>query len=428
MNSSEAESYLLSLGNEVSAMKLGLENIGNLLAALGNPEDHYLKVQVAGTNGKGSVCAFLDAICNSAGIRTGLTTSPHLVSITERVRINGLDISKHDFVDLATHIRETSEQLVSKGQLESVPTYFEQVTAIALLAFADAKLELAILETGLGGRLDATTAAKAGILAITRIDYDHQNILGKTLAEIAVEKAAIIRSGTRVVIGEQLPEAMKIILEQCSETGVEPMWADRVRTTCGSAWLKFESEKAAYVAKGLGLLGRHQIENAKVAILLAEILQEYFPITKENIIDGLESARHPGRLEFRGRYLFDGAHNIGGAKALREFLDEFVDRPITVIFGTMRDKDVYEIAEILFPKAELLILTAPENTRALSAGEIAKSVPADFDRDRVVITPSVAVALRKAVELSPADNLILITGSLYLVGEAQQILQDRSQI
>ena len=148
MNFKEAESYLLSLGNEVSTMKLGLENIRKLLAALGNPQNDYLKVQIAGTNGKGSVCAFLEAICIEAGINTGLTTSPHLVSITERVRVNGLDISEEDFARLATHVRETSEKLVKQGKLGTVPTYFEQVTATALLAFAEAKVELAILETG----------------------------------------------------------------------------------------------------------------------------------------------------------------------------------------------------------------------------------------------------------------------------------------
>ncbi|HEX2639295.1 MAG TPA: hypothetical protein VHL50_01935, partial [Pyrinomonadaceae bacterium] len=168
MNFEESESYLLSLGNEVSTMKLGLENIRRLLAALGNPQSNYLKVQIAGTNGKGSVCALLEAICLDAGIKMGLTTSPHLVSITERVRINGREIFSDDFALLASRVRETSERLVKQGELETVPTYFEQVTAVALLAFANAEVELAILETGLGGRLDATTAARSEFVGITR--------------------------------------------------------------------------------------------------------------------------------------------------------------------------------------------------------------------------------------------------------------------
>src|SRR5215468_3844450 len=223
----ESVEYLLSLGNEVSAMKLGLENIRKLLAALGDPQKNYLKVQVAGTNGKGSVCAFLEAICLSAGIKTGLTTSPHLVSITERVRINGQNISQEEFVGLATRVRETAEHLVVAGELETVPTYFEQVTAIALLAFAEVKVELAILETGLGGRLDATTAANAEIVAITPIDYDHQQYLGETLAEIAGEKAAIINSrNQKVIISKQPAEAEKVVLERCREFGIEPERTD----------------------------------------------------------------------------------------------------------------------------------------------------------------------------------------------------------
>jgi dihydrofolate synthase/folylpolyglutamate synthase len=428
VNFVEAETYLLSLGNEVSAMKLGLENIGKLLASLGNPQRNYLKVQVAGTNGKGSVCAFLDAICNAAGIRTGLTTSPHLVSITERVRINGQNISEDKFARFATCVRETSEQLVARVELETVPTYFEQVTAAALLAFAEAEVELAILETGLGGRLDATTAARAEVVAITRIDYDHQNILGATLTEIAAEKAAIIHAGAKVVIGEQRADAMDMILDVCQALDIKPVLADQVRTNHGGGWVNFTSERAKYSVQNLGLLGHHQIENAKVAILLAEALQEHFLIAKENIITGLESARHAGRLEFCGRYLFDGAHNIGGANALREFLDEFVDRPVTIIFGTMHDKDVSEIAEALFPKAELLIVTEPNNTRALEAKEIAKWVPASFDKNRVTITNSVAKALERATALSRPENVILITGSLYLVGEAKQILKQQRQI
>jgi dihydrofolate synthase/folylpolyglutamate synthase len=229
----EAQRYLLSLGNEVLAMKLGLENIRVLLRTFENPQDNFLKVQVAGTNGKGSVCAFLDSICVAAGVRTGMFTSPHLVTITERVRTGGVDINEAVFAGLATRVRETSEKLVAAGEIESVPTYFEQVTAIALLAFAEAGVELAILETGLGGRLDATTAANAEICAITRIDLDHQQYLGETLEEIAAEKAAIIHDGSRVVIGEQRPEAMEVILERCRMFGIAPRLASQEVTEPG---------------------------------------------------------------------------------------------------------------------------------------------------------------------------------------------------
>jgi dihydrofolate synthase / folylpolyglutamate synthase len=431
VNFAESESYLLSLGNEVSTMKLGLENIRKLLSALGDPQNNYLKVQVAGTNGKGSVCVFLDSICRSAGIKTGLYTSPHLVSMTERVRIDGADISEDGFARLATNVRETSEKLVAAGELENIPTYFEQVTAIALLAFAEAGTELAILETGLGGRLDATTAANAEIAAITRIDLDHQKYLGDTIEEIAAEKAAIIHQGSRVVIGEQEDRALKVILERCREFGILPAFASAVATGRNPTgrggelhfgfWiLDFGLTETGYTP--LGLAGRHQIENAKVAVGVAKLLREHLSISDEHIRTGLVSARHPGRLESIGEFLFDGAHNVGGAKALRAYLDEFVDRPITMIFGLMDDKDACEIASILFPKANNLILTKPGNSRALSASQIYELVPDGTDRANVFITDNVLEAIEKAKGVSAEGDVILVTGSLYLVGAVRRIV------
>lgn len=424
MNFRESESYLLSLGNEVETMKLGLENIRTLLDALGNPQNNYLKVQVAGTNGKGSVCAFLDSICFEAGIPTGLYTSPHLVSITERIKIGGKDVSEEEFARLATLVRETSESLVSEGKLERVPTYFEQVTAMALQAFADAKVELAILETGLGGRYDATTAANAEIAAITRIDLDHQEYLGETIEEIAAEKAVIIHAGSRVVVGTQSAAAKKVIDHRLADLGLMSVSADRVRTACVSGRTTFATEIARYEVEKLGFIGKHQIENAKIAILIAEILQNEFSITTENISRGLENARHPGRLEYVGRFLFDGAHNIAGARVLRAYLDEFVHQPITMIFAGMKDKEIREIGEILFSKAETLILTRPENSRSIEPDEIVRTISANFERTRIVVTQNVKDAITKAIEVTDDDGLILVTGSLYLVGEAKEMIDN----
>ena len=430
MNFAESESYLLSLGNEVSAMKLGLENIRKLLHAIGDPQNNYLKVQVAGTNGKGSVCAFLNSICVTAGIRTGMYTSPHLVSMTERVKISGDDIAEEDFARLATQVREISEKLVASGDLENVPTYFEQVTAIGLLAFAEAKVELGILETGLGGRLDATTAANAEIAAITRIDLDHQRYLGETIEEIAAEKAAIIHEGSKVVILRQSHVVEQVIAGRCREVGVEPTWTtNKIRVT--RDWdvrpgvvATFETERASYVKILLwGMLGDHQVENAPVAVGIAEILQDAgLSIDSDAITIGLERASHPGRLEFYDGFLFDGAHNIGGAKALRKFLDEFVDQPVTMIFGSMGDKAVGEIASVLFPRANKLILTQPDNSRALDASELRRVVPDGFDQANVFVTNTVLGAIEKAREVSNGNDLILVTGSLYLVGEVRRIV------
>lgn len=430
MNFDESVNYLLSLGNEVLAMKLGLENISKLLEALGNPQNNYLKVQVAGTNGKGSTVAFLESICVSGGINVGATTSPHLVSITERVRIGGQEISEKDFARLATKVRETCEKLVESGELETVPTYFEQVTAIALEAFAEAKVKLAILETGLGGRFDATTAANAEIAAITPIDYDHQNILGNSLPEIAAEKAAIIREDSKVVISaEQFDEAMSVILQKCKDVNVEPKISDyrtelyAVNRLNGRTVAVFWGDEIYHDIE-LGLSGRHQLSNARVAICLAEILRKdfKFKIEKQDIENGLEKARHPGRLELRGKFLFDGAHNISGAKALREYLDEFVNQPVMMIFGAMRDKDLTEIAQEIFPKAGRIILTEPDNPRSMETAELRKFVPESFAGEIFEIK-TVGVAIKKAREISAGKDLILITGSLYLVGEAQKILQ-----
>ena len=428
MNFPESVDYLVSLGNEVSAMKLGLENIRRLLVELGDPQTKYLKVQVAGTNGKGSVCAFLNSICVGAWIKTGMYTSPHLVSITERIQIDSHQIGDNDFARLATRTRQTSETLVGRGELQSVPTFFEQVTAIALLAFAEANVELAILETGLGGRLDATTAVNAEIAAITRIDLDHQQYLGETIEEIAAEKAAIIHEGSRVVIGEQKPEAMRVILERCREQGIEPVIASAIMEGGNPTGREGASVSPTLSLPPLGLAGRHQIENARIALTLADILRDDFPISDARIIAGLETARHPGRLEFSGRFLFDGAHNAGGARALREFLDEFIDRPITLIFGSMDDKDVIEIASIIFPTVDRLILTRPDNSRAMTSQELLKVVPRNGPAQKVLEADDVRSALELALDVSGPNDLILVTGSLYLVGEVKQLLAARAGI
>src|ERR1044072_5399091 len=244
--------YLLSLGHETLTIKLGLRNTELLLAALDNPERTFPSVQIAGTNGKGSTAVMLDSICRAAGIKTGLYTSPHLVSITERIKVSGVEITPEDFAACATEVREVSEQL------EALPSFFEQVTAIALLAFRKAGIELAILETGLGGRLDSTTAANARIVGITSIGFDHEEYLGHAIESIAAEKAAIIRPGVRAVIGRQSePAALDVLLKRCEQVGVTPILADS-HATDGIV---------------LGLRGQHQIENAAVAINLAELLK-----------------------------------------------------------------------------------------------------------------------------------------------------------
>jgi dihydrofolate synthase/folylpolyglutamate synthase len=404
MNFDEAVRYLLSLGHETLTIKLGLRNTELLLAALDNPERAFQSVQIAGTNGKGSTAAMLDSICRAAGIKSGLYTSPHLVSMTERIMISGTEINREDFAACATVVRDVSEQL------EALPTFFEQVTAIALLAFRNAGIELAILETGLGGRLDSTTAANAHIVGITQIALDHQEYLGSTIASIAAEKAAIIRPGVRAVVGRQrYPEALDVLLQRCKETGVTP-------SLVGPVEERFN----------LALRGRHQLDNAAVAIQLAEMLRETgFDIPPAAIVNGLETTQHPGRLElipYDPAFLIDGAHNPAGAESLRAYLDEFARRPLTLVFGAMRDKQLEQIGEILFPVADLLVITAVDNARSATS-EMLEPIAHRFARGEILKSDESATALRLALDHTSREGMICVAGSLYLIGELRpQIL------
>jgi len=404
MDFAQSVKYLLSLGHETLTIKLGLRNTELLLAALDNPERSFSSVQIAGTNGKGSTAVMLDSICRASGIRSGLYTSPHLVSITERVKISGVEITTEEFASCATVVRDVSEQL------EALPTFFEQVTAIALLAFRHAHIELAILETGLGGRLDSTTAANAHVVGITSIGFDHEEYLGNTIESIAAEKAAIIRPGVRAVIGRQPePVALNVLLKRCEQVGVTPILAES-KLTDGVV---------------LGLPGQHQIDNAAVAIALAELLStEGFAISRTAILEGLRTATHAGRLELiphNPSILIDGAHNPAGAQSLRDYLDEFTTRPLTLVFGAMRDKQLEQMGEILFPIADTLVLTTIDNPRSATVEQL-RTVAERFTRGTILNNQSSAEALRTALAHTPAEGLICIAGSLYLIGELRPLV------
>jgi dihydrofolate synthase/folylpolyglutamate synthase len=424
----ETLSYLLSLGHETLAMKLGLENTELLLDALGNPHHSFAAVQIAGTNGKGSTAALLDAICRQAGIRTGLFTSPHLISITERIKIAGSEISPDKFAELSTRVRAAAESLLAQKKLQALPTFFEHVTAIALLAFKEAGVELAILETGLGGRLDATTVAGASVVAITPIALDHQEYLGATLAEIAAEKAAIIRPGTAAIIAAQQKEAGDVIRQRAAECGVVALMADyessiEAATRDGRFIVTFQTKAGRYESVNIGLRGRHQIENAATAIRIAEALKQgAWKIPQTAIVAGIATAEHAGRLELMGGYLLDGAHNPSAAETLLDYLREFVKVPLTLVFGAMSDKNLAEMAAILFPAATRLVLTQADNPRSASAEEL-QEIAAATGAPNVFVTRSVSEAITKANEVTSSEGLICITGSLYLLGEAKVIMK-----
>ena len=433
MHFDEAVAYLLSLGHETLAIKLGLKNTRLLFKELDHPERSFPSVQIAGTNGKGSTAVFLESICQAAKIKTGLYTSPHLQSITERIKINGTEISVESFAKHATEVRRASETLFKSGAIEALPTFFEQVTAIALVAFRDAGIELAILETGLGGRLDSTTAADADVCAITNIAFDHEEYLGHTLESIAAEKAAIIRSGMEVVVAPQQSEALQVILNRSREVGVSPLLGCKATvkhvSSDGRFEVLFETPNAQYDAVRLGLRGQHQVENASTAIQLAEALNKRgFHVSKRAVIEGLESAQHPGRLEWLGEaplFLLDGAHNPAGARALHDYLKQFRRRPLTLVFGAMRDKNIAEIGKLLFPLADQLIVTTVENPRAASLDELI-TVARKFCKGSVTPVEPSRSAVELAIESTATEGMICVTGSLYLIGEVRKLVVDHS--
>jgi dihydrofolate synthase/folylpolyglutamate synthase len=430
MSCEEAIEYLYSLGNETLAMKLGLESVSALAHALGDPQRRFPAVHIAGTNGKGSTSATTASVLSAAGLRAGLYTSPHLVSIMERIRIGADEISPEEFARLATTVRAAGERLVVENTLPAPPTFFEQMTMIAYLYFAEKKVKLAVLEVGLGGRLDATNICEPVVTAITRVGFDHQKYLGDTLEKIAREKAGIIKSGVPAVVAPQSGEAMSAIAARCEEMnapmiltsapfgGIEPGSDENV----GRYRFRYRTSSDEYTLR-LGLRGRHQITNATVAIEIAEQLRvEGFDIPRAAIIEGLNKAEWPGRLEMirlapsQAPLLLDGAHNSDGALALRDFLDaHFRSIPITIIFGAMADKAFGEMGDILFPAANRVIVTRIASPRAADPGAIAESSHRDVIR---IENPD--EAFDEALRITPPDGLIVVCGSLFLVGEIRQ--------
>ena len=434
MDYKQSLSYLYSLGHEVLAAKFGLENIQTLLERLRHPEREFKSVIVAGTNGKGSVSAMIESIARAAGHRTALYTSPHLVRIEERIRVLGEEISEADFARIATNVRAASEALMAEGKLAAPPTYFEQVTAIALVYFYERGVELAVLEVGLGGRLDSTNAVDRILSVVTSIDFDHQYILGDTIAEIAAEKAAIIKQGARVVIGRQkYEEASEVLMRRCIEESVPPVFANQPSyigvNDLGRMCFDYESMQTHYSRIVLGLRGRHQAENAAAAIEATEILNDLgFAVAREAIIRGLRDVSWPGRLEFiedRPSLLLDGAHNPAGARALRAYLDEFWRGPLTLIFGAMGDKDIDAMAGTLFGAAKTIVLTRVSDGRSASNARLGK--PALSSSSNVIFTETVRQALSWARSITPLEGLICIAGSLYLVGEVKRLLEEEDQ-
>ena len=412
MTYAEAVARLLALrGGEHAGMRPGLERIDGLLAALGNPERRYRLVQVGGTNGKGSVAAMLAAILKAAGHRVGLYTSPHLVSFRERIRVNGEPIPEDSVVDGV----EALGTLVAR--LDA--TMFEAATALALDHFAREAVDLAVLEVGLGGRLDATTVGVPAVTVVTRIDLDHQAVLGTTLPEIAAEKAAIIRAGVAIA-ASQAPEATAVLIRRAAEVSVPLLLSDRdLSDTVEHRGLDGQRIGCAgpgwSLALRLGMLGSYQPENALLAVAAARELG----VGDTAMRDGLERAWWPGRFQLIARaggwLVLDGAHNPGGARALATSLrDCFGDAPVTFVVGILRDKDARTMLVELAPRARRLILTASSNPRTADPAALGEVVPASVSRVEIAGSPVEALALAAR---PPSAPIICVAGSLSLVGD-----------
>ena len=484
MSYETAVARMYALGHELAnapSHKFDLAHMRVLLAALNHPERKFPGVLIAGTNGKGSTAAMLASILRASGLRTGLYTSPHLVRINERIRINRDEISEDDFALLHEVVDRTAERLVEEGELPWHPSFFEMLTAIAFEYFAQNKVEIAVLEVGMGGRLDATNVIEPRVSVITDISLDHQKFLGDTVAEIACEKAGIIRPGGVVVTLPQQPQANDVVGNTILELGAqgvsavpyvppvspasaeylarsaqeepEPAAKRRKNTAHGVGCVSEEQGSQApmgrqrdretdgflvsrYPLQVMGeqilvetrLVGRHQLRNIALAIATAEVLSHQgLAITPETIERGIRETRWPGRFQVMPaaggapEYVLDVAHNPAGAWALRSALSTcYEDRPLTFVFGAMRDKAIGEIAEILFPLAVRVIATRADNPRSATPDEIREAATrtATDIKDAV----DVASALDRARSLAGPQGVVVITGSIYIVGEAMRVL------
>jgi dihydrofolate synthase/folylpolyglutamate synthase len=406
LNYSESVRYLYSLGNEVLTAKLGLERITALLQALGSPQRACRWVHVAGTNGKGSTCAMIESGLRAAGVRSGLYISPHLIEPTERIQILGQPVTQDQFAGAFLKVHETAGRMLAAGELDMHPTYFETVTAMAFVLFADAKLDTVVLEVGLGGRLDATNVVTPALCVITPIDYDHQIFLGDTIEQIAAEKAGILKPGVPAVFAEQRPEAEAVLRAHSQAAYTLSRDWPITQLTVDARGSRFLLRDVEVVCP---LAGEHQVENARVAAIA---------LTELGISPaGIASTRWPARLQLvseRPEIIIDGAHNPAGTRALAAYIRRFyAGRRIWIIYGALGDKAVMEMTSMLFPLADRVILTAPANSRAMA--------PEDIPAPRARVTHSIAEALALLTDAAP-DDVIFITGSLYLAGEALALL------
>ena len=412
--------------------KFVLEEIRILLAALGDPQHRFKSVLIAGTNGKGSTAATLAAILTASGLRTGLYTSPHLARANERMRLDGAEIGDDAFARLYFRVHDAAQEWAMDGRLQQMPSYFEVLTAMAFLYFAERDAEIAVLEVGMGGRLDATNSVDPLLSVITDISLDHTEWLGTTIAAITREKAGILRSGGTMITLPQHSEANQVLGEAATELGVRAVNAAAYMPLGGISPFDSYSVKAlgATIKVDSPLKGAHQQRNLALAIATAvELATNHgFPVTPASIAEGIRKTRWPGRLERIEsggvEWILDVAHNPAGAWALRAGLRDALEvkRPRCLIFSCLRDKPIAEMAQILFPLFEQVILAPIHTARAAEMGDLLAAASATGTA--AVACESVSEALQRGEE-GAEGGLIVVSGSVYLVGEARTLLLDR---
>lgn len=409
--------------------KFSLDEVRVLLARLGDPQKKFPAVLIAGTNGKGSTAATLASILTAAGLRTGLYTSPHLERVNERIRIGACEIGNDDFAKHYFRVRQAAEELVAQGELPQLPSFFEMLTSLAFSYFEQSRIDIAVLEVGMGGRLDATNVVEPLLSIVTDISLDHTEWLGPTIGAITREKAGILRKGGVMVTLPQHPAANQVLGEVAMELGVRGVSAAQFIPGPGCAGSYEVQVLGKRVQIASPLAGEHQHRNIALALAAAAELAarpEFASITPRAIEEGVRSTSWPGRLEhmkaFGREWIVDVAHNAAGAWALRAGLSTTMryNPPTTLVFSCLRDKPVAELAQILFPLFERVILAPIHSARATALEELEQA--ARTTGTVAEVATSVDEALRMAAE--SGSKPIVISGSVYLVGEARALLQN----
>ncbi len=424
MAKKDLDKYLISI--QKSGFKLELERVKLFLNEIGNPEKDIKAILITGTNGKGSVSTFLSSVLKSLGYKTGLFTSPHLIEVNERIRVNGEKIDYKTLERIVFFIKGEVKKAVEKKLIPNRLTFFETLTVASFIYFKEKQVDFGVFEIGLGGRLDATNVLSPVISAITTISYDHTRILGKTLTKIAKEKGGIIKQKTPVVIGKLPKHIVPIIKKIADEKGAKLIKTfnrkNKLFIKDGNTFL-YSTDMDKYIFKPK-MKGVHQGENSSVAIKIYENLPIYKKEKKHKVIKGIEEAFIEGRIEvYKDKIIFDGAHNIDGIRRVTEFLYTNNYKNLYCLFGVSQGKRIREMGKMLFPLCKRILISKANIYRAEEPDKIKQELK-EFE-DKIEIEFDLFKAVKKILKIGK-NGIILITGSLYLVGDVKRIFNENN--